>query len=245
MTKLIIVAMLTLVLFIPTSLAFAASGGTPSGQPFQELDQRISALEESDSEADSFFDVFFDVFTDVDSFFDVFTELQESIANLQSNIDAEAAARAAADTTLQSNIDAEAAARAAADSTLQSRIFQNCPTGQSIRQINVDGTVVCEFDDIGAGGGVGRLIVREVRDLTPGILPGGGAITDSFAACDTGNGEIPVGGGYAATSTLVNVWREHTAFTAEGFGWLVTASLPTGITPHEITAIVYCAKVVP
>ena len=41
---------------------------------------------------------------------------------LQGNINAEAAARAAADSTLQSNIDAEAAARAAADTTLQSNI---------------------------------------------------------------------------------------------------------------------------
>jgi len=43
-------------------------------------------------------------------------------STLQGNIDAEAAARAAADFTLQTNIDAETAARSFADTTLQSNI---------------------------------------------------------------------------------------------------------------------------
>ena len=48
--------------------------------------------------------------------------LEAADATLQSNIDAEAAARGAADSTLQSNIDAEASTRAAADTALGGRI---------------------------------------------------------------------------------------------------------------------------
>ncbi len=47
---------------------------------------------------------------------------------LQNNIDAEAATRAAADTTLQNNIDTEAATRAAADTTLQNNINAEAAT---------------------------------------------------------------------------------------------------------------------
>jgi hypothetical protein len=50
------------------------------------------------------------------------TARAEADTALQANIDAEATARAAADTTLQANIDAEATARAAADATLQTNI---------------------------------------------------------------------------------------------------------------------------
>ena len=69
------------------------------------------------------------------------TEFDPSEANAYTDqqVAAEAAARAAADTTLQFNIDAEAAARAAADTTLQANI--NGLTAAAITSLIADGGI--------------------------------------------------------------------------------------------------------
>src|SRR5439155_21408048 len=83
----------------------------------------------------------------------------------------EAAARAAADTTLQSNVNAEAAARQAADTTLQSNI-----NAEAITRIAEDGTTLASAkaytDTKGAegGGGGGALSCLQayiIRDVNP------------------------------------------------------------------------------
>lgn len=97
----------------------------------------------SDPRADSFFDVFFDIFVDtpeksaVDSFFDIFTELQTANDAQQASID--------------SFFDIFTELRAT-DDTLQPLVHENCAVGSSIRQINNDGTVECEIDDVGDTG---------------------------------------------------------------------------------------------
>ena len=203
-------------LMTTTTLAFAAP--LPNGQPFQQIQQQLTALQDQ-----------------VDDFV---VDFSDFIAQIQ----AEATARQAADTTLQSNIDNEAAARQAADALLQTRVNGNCAVGSSIRQINNDGTVVCEIDDVGTGSN-GRLVVISREDQTPGQLPGEGAVTFSFASCLPG--EVVVGGGYRVTPALVNVFSESSEFSEGAFGWLVNAYYETGTTPGSVTAIAYCATITP
>lgn len=224
----------------------------PNGEPFQELQTQIDELNtkvtniEPDPRADIFFDVFFDIEGySIDSFFDIFTELQANDESQQTQIDSFFdifTELQATDTQLQLNIDNEAAARQSADSQLQTQVTGVCLPGTSIRQVNSDGSVLCESDDVGTGL-IGRLQVIERVDLTPGNLPSGGATTFSFAPCLPG--EIVVGGGYRVSPATVNVFSESSAFSEGSFGWFVNAYYESGTTPGSITAIAYCASIIP
>ena len=85
------------------------------------------------------------------------------------------------------------------------------------------------------------MVIREVRDTTPVILH---PIGNSFAACDTGNGEIPIGeipigGGYEIRgNALTHTTRAQIVFTAEGNEWLVSGYDSSGFS--ELIAITHC-----
>jgi len=213
-------------------------------------------------QADSFFDVFFDVFTvdsffdiftelqttndaqqsQIDSFFDIFTELQASDESQQSQIDSFFdifTELQAADTQLQSNIDNEATSRATADALLQTRVNENCPVGSSIRQINSDGSVLCEPDDVGTGSG-GRLIVVERSGQTTDFSAET-PFRSSYAPCLSG--EMVVGGGYRTTDPRVNISGESSTIFEGLPAWSVNAYSPSG--EGSITALAECARIEP
>lgn len=75
--------------------------------------------------------------------------LVTDLAQLQSNINAEATARSAADTTLQNNIDAEATARGAADTTLQNNI-----NAEATARSDADTALGGRVDDVNTAAGL-------------------------------------------------------------------------------------------
>ncbi len=54
---------------------------------------------------------------------------------------------------------------------IQLRVTGSCPAGESIRQINSDGTVVCEVDDVGAAGGVTAVTASAPLASSGGTTP--------------------------------------------------------------------------
>ena len=134
--------------------AYAAT----QGQPFQELDKRITALEENSPQSDSFFDVFTELGFTVESFFDVFTELQNAIGdpdfdllrNGDPDFDTEVEARKQADADILS------AANQYTDSFFDVFVevdLPSCSDGQVIKRDSSSSTGwVCAPDEIGGGG---------------------------------------------------------------------------------------------
>jgi hypothetical protein len=117
-------------------------------------------------------------------------------------------------------------------------VNENCAVGSSIRQINSDGSVLCEPDDVGTGSG-GRLIVVERSGQT--IDFSNGPFRTSLAQCLSG--EIVVGGGYRTTDPRVNIAGESSTIFEGLPAWSVNAYSESGA--GSITALAECARIAP
>lgn len=80
MAKTAAVALLSIIVLVGISIndSFSAKDDLPNGQPFNQLDERLTEIEESQTNVDSFFDVFYENYS-VDSFFDIFVDLQTNV----------------------------------------------------------------------------------------------------------------------------------------------------------------------
>lgn len=119
-------------------------------------------------------------------------EIKDFQTNYQDNAD-EVSALEAQLSVMQSDLNSVQDALAGK----QDRVKGSCPDGWSIRTINEDGSVVCEWDDASSGGsgGSGSVLRRAASaTLSPHAT---GLVT---ASCPSGYQAI--GGGYSATSAV-------------------------------------------
>ena len=201
----------TFILGIVT-FAYASATPQPSGQPFQQLQQQIDAINQQISSIGGSFVTLLQFNQEV-------SDRQTADNTLQTNIDSESAARIAADSTLQSNIDHEAASRMAADNALQTRVSGNCAVGSSIRQINSDGTVVCETAGAGSGGSLNTYIKYD-ETTCPAAWPG---VCSAQVNCN--DNDVAISGGYFLvnnpTERALRVGKDFPIGLPQASGWAV------------------------
>jgi hypothetical protein len=127
---------------------------------------------------------------------------------------------------LENEIDAITAALA----TKQMIVSGNCPPGQAIRQVNSDGTVVCEVDDGGATG----LAIVTAQQCLEGIAPAGFAGSTVFCPA----GYTMTGGGHHSHSFWINDSRPVSN------SWHVTGQNASSFFSH-LCLYAACMRLVP
>jgi hypothetical protein len=127
------------------------------------------------------------------------TELETSIADVKSEMDQLQTSRDNADeiAALQAQLSLMESDLESVKTVLsgkQDRVTGSCPEGWSIRTVNEDGSVVCEWDDSGtnqSGSLLRRAVSTTVSPNTTGLVT---------ASCPSGYQAI--GGGYSTTSAI-------------------------------------------
>jgi len=209
--------------------ASPANGGTSNGLPFQniqvDIEAELQALQDQidlltvdvDANTDEIEDLQdqIDLLTvDVDANTDEIEDLQDQIDLLTVDVDANADAIAALETELANK---------------QSLINGTCPPGSSIRVVNPNGSVVCEFDNVSAG--VGSL--QSVTVVGPTLFLGAGTASQNVQ-CPASY--TVTGGGFQT-----NAGPDVDQNTRSGNGWFAVFSAEEQGGNYRVTAT--CTRV--
>ncbi len=105
---------------------------------------------------------------------------------------------------------------------VQNRVSGNCPAGESIRMINLDGTVVCETDDDSGG---------DVTSVTAGVgLIGGGETGDVSLSVDDASIQNRVTGACPSGETIQSINQDGTVLCeSSGTGDITAVTAGQGL----------------
>ena len=185
----------------------------PNGKPFQALQAEIDALESRVDDVEDSIETLDARWRDAEA------RLDEQAGNLRALLDADEALQRLI-RALRRDSNAHAAELEALRLELnakQAAIIQACAPGSSIRQVDETGTVECEVDDAGTGGGAPIAIADYDSDITS--VPAGGT-KSVHKLCPSPYRAIS--GGYikpAAVNVSIDV--------PEANGWRVVFQNPT------------------
>lgn len=119
--------------------------------------------------------------------------------------------------------------------TVQRRVSGQCPSGQAIRAIGADGSVVCEYDD--AAGEI------QIQQATANFSGAQGSTTQAQAGAACPSFWRAIAGGYS--STCLGVFVIDNTPNASSTGWFVRVIKPSTTacaTPSTLTVYAVCVQ---
>jgi hypothetical protein len=197
---------------------------TPNGKPFVALQTQIDALDARMTAVETSVEMLDANWRDAEARLDALG------AGLQELIEADRALQELISALQRQGEDFEGqlAALRLEVSQKQAAISQACAPGSSIRQVNVTGTVVCEVDDAGTGGG--PIVISDFSTDNLTVAAGGTRSAPVFCP----SGYRALSGGY-----IKGTPGEVTVDVPDGNGWRVAVVNQTA-TSSFVRTVVRC-----
>lgn len=223
----LITASLTLGAISPALAASTTNkGSTPNGKPFQYVQTQVVSLQ---GQIDTLVGQVSSLEERMSASEQALVALKQEAASLQEQIYAndgditQLQVQLANNTALIATLETQIANMHDLLALKQNVIDGTCPEGESIRQVNEDGSVACEVDDSGATG---------ISAVT--VYKYGGVVQHMYTNCPTGY--IVTGGGNSTTLGAMSSYPQ-------GNGWYVDTH--PAYAARSLATYVRCIKLIP
>jgi multidrug efflux pump subunit AcrA (membrane-fusion protein) len=216
----------------------AGKGSNPNGVPFLQLNSQMSELQEKTSTLQDQID---SLVAHVDTIEERISADEAAIASLQqqnaqlqamSDLGADLQNQMADNNNIIQNLQEDIANIQQLLSMKQMIISGSCPTGQAIRQVNSDGSVVCVVP--GGASGIELVVVYQYNYANP--------LTSNYVTASCPAGYSMSGGGFYAYGQ--DVFSSHGNTAPWNNTWTVQAQNPENSLSY-LYAYANCIKLVP